>query len=467
MSTDPNLPPFARVSFRNDQYLVGARWWQESLATAANPVARRELLIALGAVGGVIAIGAFCGVVTNSSSFSSDDSNLSSDEEVKTRPSIEVQREQGWSFGTTTEPLTFDGESYSAFDRSSLDNMASDLMPTQKPLQPYYIQTLIQAVSAKPSSPDGPVEPVGPLRDALKPISTPGMSVAFGQGKGMSTLLEGAPPGRVLIVDLPGPEAVAFAAGLAEMAEPVLLFDNWPHPRGVVPSHLTLAALAYYAPLFKKAVSKRKPNAPAVFVLDRNRLASYSDETDRFDNRYMARVPPAENIKALGGKQVLYVGTNPEADDLNADFVAYAAAGLEMRTIAVSDFNLGAPPPGPASPASPGKPDAGVPTSTSSSDDYYYYGGSYDSHYFFWSDYGWGRSPRPTRGARPGGLSPASSYTAPVARTTMFNTAGAPKQRPSTFGQTMVIVNRGTGRVVGSTFSRSGSFGRSSGSWGG
>lgn len=461
MSPDPGSTssPFSRIAFRNDPLLVGARWWQESLATAANPVARREVMLAIGGISAVLVVGGLC-VGLASSASSSSDSNLESDEEVKVRESIDIQREQGWSFGTTTDPLTFDGESYAAFDRTSLDTLATDMMPTQKALQPYYLQTLVQAVSAKPSAPDGPVEPVGPLRDVLRPISTPSMTVAYGQGRAMAALLEGAPPGRVFIIDLAGPEAVAYAAGLAEAAEPVLLFDNWPHPRGVVPSHLTLAALAYYAPLFKRAIGKRKPNSPAVFVLDRNRILAYSDETDRFDNRYVARLPTADNLKALGAKQILYVGSNPETDDINADLVAFAAAGLELRTIAVSDFTLGAPPP-----ATPGvKPDAGA---TSSSDDYYYYGGSHDSTFFFWSDYGWGRSPRPTRGVRPTSLSPASTYGAPVARTTLFNGAGPAKQRPSNFGKTSVIVNRSSGRVVGSTFVRSGSFGRSSGSWGG
>ena len=38
-----------------------------------------------------------------------------------------------------------------------------------------------------------------------------------------------------LVLDLPGPEAVAVAAALAPCFDPVFVFDNWPHPLGVVP----------------------------------------------------------------------------------------------------------------------------------------------------------------------------------------------------------------------------------------
>ena len=114
------------------------------------------------------------------------------------------------------------------------------------------------------------------------------MQRAYAVGEALARLA-GWRQGLAVLVDLPGPEAVAFAAGAADVFEPVLLLDNWPHPHGVVPSHLTLAALAYYQPRF--ASQKERVVSAPLFVLDRARLTAFSEETDRFDNRYYARMP--------------------------------------------------------------------------------------------------------------------------------------------------------------------------------
>src|SRR5271170_5569626 len=77
------------------------------------------------------------------------------------------------------------------------------------------------------------------------------------------------PAGAMVVVDLPGPEAVAFAAGAASAFDPVFALDNWPHPRGVVPAHQTLAAAAYCQPLFaRRASGSAAPRWP-LLVLDR------------------------------------------------------------------------------------------------------------------------------------------------------------------------------------------------------
>src|SRR5207248_1309850 len=87
-------------------------------------------------------------------------------------------------------------------------------------------------------------------------------------------------------LDVQGPTSVAVAAGMAPGFDPVFVLDNWPHPLGVVPSHLTLGAVLYYRPLFMRLRGSRTGRAPPVFVLDRNRLARYTDEETQFDNRY-------------------------------------------------------------------------------------------------------------------------------------------------------------------------------------
>ena len=62
------------------------------------------------------------------------------------------------------------------------------------------------------------------------------MEVAYRRGKALASLFKGNAAAAMVVVDLAGPEAVAFAAGAASAFDPVFAFDNWPHPRGVVPS---------------------------------------------------------------------------------------------------------------------------------------------------------------------------------------------------------------------------------------
>jgi hypothetical protein len=148
--------------------------------------------------------------------------------------------------------------------------------------------------------------------------------------------------GVAVLADMPGHQAVAFAAGAAPAFEPVLLLDNWPHPHGVVPSHLALAALAYYQPRF--AAQSDRGAAPPLFVLDRLRLNRYSEESDRFDNRYYARAPALEALARDGVRTLVYVVATPaalpEPDDLNPVLApaGAAGAGVEVRAMALTDF---------------------------------------------------------------------------------------------------------------------------------
>ena len=115
------------------------------------------------------------------------------------------------------------------------------------------------------------------------------MEAAYARGKSLASLFASVsetgqtPAGTktALIVDLPGPEAVAFAAGAISIFDPVFLFDNWPHPRGVVHAQDTLSAAAYYQPLFADARSTSRTNARLpMFVLDRGRIATYRGRRD-------------------------------------------------------------------------------------------------------------------------------------------------------------------------------------------
>jgi hypothetical protein len=452
--------PFERTNEIDKPGIVGARWWQDSLSTA-DPIARRDALKKLLLVGGAVA---GVGVLMTMCRACGSSSGSSDDERTENRTSIDMQREYGWSFGATTEALTFNGERQEAYDPSALSRLSDDLSPAQALLRPYANPTLFQAPIALPKS-QIPEEQVKPLREVLKPIFTPAMDAAYRRGVALASVLD-APQhtDKALIVDLPGPEAVAFAAGLARRFEPVFLFDNWPHPRGVVPSHLTLAAAAYYQPLFVRMKTARRPGAPAAFVLDRARLTPYTDDKTQFDNRYIAKLPPPEGLAGLFAKKVLYVAPTSsdslELDDLNADLVGFQAAGLDVKMIAATDF----------------LPDASVASAApagTSPDEWppYYYGGSPDTHLAIYKNYGWGAPSRPVKSV-PSNVSSGFSYR-PVARPTIFSaaesaTGKATKQKPATFGTVPVVVAAATGLILGAALSRrNGSIGRGGGWFGG
>lgn len=214
-----------------------------------------------------------------------------------------------------------------------------------------------------------------------------------------------APKREAIVVDLPGRQAVGFAAGAAEFFEPILLVDNWPHPLGVVPSHEVLGELARYLPELETAKAQRSDSAPPLFVLASERLAAYSADAESFDNRYLAKLPSAAALKNLGIGRVNYVVANaqglPETGDLTEDFLAYVAAGIEVRALLGLDPDpLAAPP----------------------------------------------------------------AYR-PTARVTSH---GKGVSREDGFGKVAVLVAVGTGLVVGAKMIRSGSLNRSSGwNWGG
>ncbi|HEU4404019.1 MAG TPA: hypothetical protein VFS43_01810 [Polyangiaceae bacterium] len=467
--TNQGKPPFERRKAAEGPALVGAEWWQEGLASAANPVARRQALVALTALaGGTAVIGAGVALVAAGGGGSS------SDEEVRTPDALETQRDYGWSFGAEGEALTFDGADTAPFDRSALAALAdAGLPPAQARLRPFYQATLFEALRATPTKPRAEGEPPKPLVETITPLFTPAMGEAYRRGQALASLFEGKPPDAALFVDLPGPEAVAFAAGASGRFDPVFTFDNWPHPRGVVPAHLTLAALAYYQPLLARLAAGRAGSAPPAFVLDRNRLRPYTDEAAQFDNRYVAKVPGPDQLRTLGVAHALYVGPEgaPELDDLNDDFVTYAAAGVDVKTLAPSDFAPAnelplTPLPGGAvgSPAAPGggaSYDYGAPSGPS-----YYYGGSPASHLWFWHHYAWYPPPRPPP-VPPPRVSGGYGYR-PSPRPTLFRGfVGMQKPKPSNFGRVPVVYSRSSGTAYGPRFSgRSGSWGRSGG-WSG
>jgi hypothetical protein len=439
--SDSAEPPFQRTNVLDKPGIVGAKWWQEGLATH-DPIARRQALVAFAVIGvTLVGVGAIIAAAASDSEADTTTSLFSS---------LEMQRKYGWSFGAASEPLTFDGQSQQPFEKSALDRLVVDFSPAQSRLRRFSSPTLFQSPGALPTSvAEGDPAPAAPLRDALRPIITPAMDTAYRSGKGLASLFEGARPETAVVVDLPGPQAIAFAAGLAGIFDPCFTFENWPHPRGVVRAHLTLGAAAYYQPLFAKMLASRKQPGPAALVLDRDRLAAYTDDASQFDNRYAVKLPTAAAMKELGVKNVLYVvpskGDVAELDDLNDQLVAYASAGLSVKAVAVTDF--GPDSAAPTAVAVPGQPAPDV---------LYRYGGNAQTHQGFWSYYLWSSAMRPSPLA-PSGVSNGYSYV-PRPRTTVFSGAAA----PTGFGHVPVIVAAGTGAILGAKLPRSGSWNRAS-----
>lgn len=446
--------PFERAELLDKPGIVGARWWHKGLADAPKDASRRNaILAALGAVG-LVGVAAAIAVAADGCS---DDETA-----VQRKRALDMQRTFGWSFGAAQESVTFDGESKKPFDRAALARMSTDLRPADEGARAYYVPALFESPSAVPTLvAEGDPASITPLGNVLRPIFTPAMDRAYRSGKALASLLLAARTdsglGRdiAVIVDLDGPESVAFAAGAAEAFDPVFTFDNWPHPRGVVKAHLTLAAAAYYQPLFAR--SYLGPRA-TMFVLDRQRLSPYSDDATQFDNRHVARLPSADALLDRGVRHVLVVvpteRDTTESDDLNDDFVAFRSRRLSVGLMAANVFAADPAESKPANETEDWPP--------------YYYGGRAASHGWFWNDYPWGLPPGPAP-VEPSAPRPGKLYV-PTQRATPFSSGSASSgvsPIPDGFGTVPVVVALGTGVILGAALSRSGSWNRASGGYGG
>ena len=435
--------PFFRQMYADRDDLVGARWWQESLQRSApDRISRRNALLALALTLGPAAGGGLLAWLLSQS-----------DEVDITMDALELQRREGWNVGHAGAALRFPNASAVDIDggagwRDALGRLALELAPAQATLAPFYVPTLFQS-PADPGS--------ASLRASLTPLSPAPENRDVLRGAAIRSLFAGeqTPQDVAVILDVQGPTSVAVAAGMAPGFDPVFVLDNWPHPLGVVPSHLTLGAVLYYRPLFMRLRGSRTGRAPPVFVLDRNRLARYTDEETQFDNRYVARLPTPTNLQSLGIRRVLYIAPDQsdmrELDDLNADFVAFRDASIDVKVMPLSDLM----PPAQQTPQSHG----------------YYYGGHAHTHFLFWQTYGWhsaapGRPALTQRTASPLPQVSRGAEYRPAPRPTIFSSrtlgggAGIGKQKPSGFGRVSVRTSRSTGSITAVRTGRSGSFGR-------
>ncbi len=428
--------PFIRDNEVDEPGIVGARWWNRSVVESSATTGRR---VALGVLAfSVVGVVGICGLAVVGAARAG-----SSDEDTKEEPqkSLKLQQDLGWNFDVPTQTVAFDAAYTKDYARSALATLVDDLAPSRTSLLPFYASALFQSPEALPKIklPDGSNENIRPIAEALRPIRTPSMVEAEARGRAFGRVLARSKVTTAAIVDIDGPDAVAFAAGAAELLDPVFVFDNWPHPYGVVKAHLTLAAAVYHQPTFvaAKAARSANPVRGAIFVLDRGRLATYTDSPTQFDNRYVAKLPTGSKLGAEGYERVLYVapsGADPvESADLRQIFADYRASKLDVRAVADASFFRG-----------------------SGGDETYYFGGTPEREEAFFSHYGWGEAPPKSDTTNPASNERAKRWTPP--------SVASAEPSLAAIGLTTVAVGLATGYVWG----RSGSWNRApSGGWGG
>jgi hypothetical protein len=429
MSAANDKPPFdLQVGYDQDE-LLGARWWQDGLRAAsagrASPRGgtddtRRSALKVLFALGGFAVV---AGIAFRS--FRRSPMTIAPPVDMR---SLDLQRQNGLATGAEQESFAWPDEQATTrggvpFDRSGLERLATELRPDREADLPDYVPTLFQCFAA----PGG-----AEFTRQFRPVHSAAMAKTFLRGDAIRELFAVAERRQqwAVIVDLPGPESVAFAAALAPLARPVFTFDNWPHPRGVVPAHLTLAAAVWYRERFT-APPTSEPRA-LVYVLDRNRLAPYANEPNRFDNRYVAKLPPAASLVARDVQRVLYVVPEgvpvDELEDLSARFVEYENAGLGVRMLGLQDLTL-------ADASAAKSPGTAANTATGSSPRYYWHG-TPGYHWWFWNHYGWASRPAGVAAERPPVASFGSNWsparrTPSVANLSRFGRTSQPRSEPN------------------------------------
>ncbi len=370
-------------------------------------------------------------------------------EEDVSGDSLALQKKHGWNLGAEESRLFFrapmnqDAQGKTAW-RSFTDpkRLIDAWRPESSTWEPFLIPTLMQALDSSS------------LRTQIRPIFFPQMDKAFKRAETMRTeLLSQVTKGAntFFIVDMPGPEAVAFGAGLAGWADIIPAFDNWPHPFGVVRSHETLAAMLYYASYLQERKAKIAEPAPGVLLLDSQRLTPYTDSNTQFDNRYLATVPLPKALTQRGIENIMYIVPDrkqkTERDDLNDEFVEYKDAGLRVSIFPLSDLKEV------RERVAKTNPDGSTRTVVERN---YYYGGGFGSHLGFLMMYSF-LAPRPTAyyNYPYTGTGRPRRVTLNDTRTSTRPPNYTPRSRPTQFSGSRVGGGKGVGRAKPSGFGRS------------
>lgn len=410
---------FKLLKDANTPTVIGKAWWNEALKLSQTGDARRGVLVAAGVMGALFVVPPVCGFVLGGD----DDDD---DTRRERRRALQAQQEFGWSFGATDEVASVGVGMGPPAGSEAMDNLSAILMPKNPRWAPAWVPTLFESLAAKPTSATVPEDvrasSFRPLRDVVRPSLPSSSMTAQNEGFFLLNAITEV-KNAAIVVDLNGPDAVAYALALADVYDPVFLFDNWPHPRGVVKAHETLAAALALAPEFARKKLNRPVEAPPCFVLDRSRLAPYTDDASQFDNRSLARLPPVEMLVSAGIQNVFYVAPSTaspiDMDDVVDDLVAWKAKGIAVRAVLVDAIG---------EPVTPGRIGA------------------------FCKAHGFALPPGATAVDVP---VPGATYT-PTARSSQY----AGHHPPAGFGEVPVVVSVGTGVLLGAVLYRNGSWNR-------
>jgi hypothetical protein len=206
------------------------------------------------------------------------------------------------------------------------------------PWVPYHCVPLFAALDRLKRDAVGPAPPPGsPLRPSapaeLPPHARPGAPAPHW-----------LTPSTWTILDLAGARSVEAAAWLvgATGAQPVCTFDNWPHEHGVLKPEFALAELLRWATTLQEARSRIAPEAPPLWICERERLGERPGRPREFDNRYFlddSVLPGPGVLGRYGLERVVYVV--PEADDepladLEGYFGELLLAGIPVLRIGLN-----------------------------------------------------------------------------------------------------------------------------------
>lgn len=400
---------------------------------------------------------------------------------------LQVQRDGGWRYGATGDSLTsdryVDTDVAGSSDWTALQSSAGMLAVTTNARAYRHLvsPTLFQSLDM--------VDEGAVLGDQIRPVYDASIEEAYQRGVALADTLvrAGDVEKTFVILDLPGPESVAAATGMASLYDPAFLFDNWPHPRGLVNAHETLGAVMYFGRELSDAKAARADDAPPVLVLDHNRLRPV-DATGKndFDNRYGVELPSLEWLQKSGFERVMYVVADDtimqELDDINEDFVVFQQANLPVARLTMDSFgpvdenafkeaksayaasvkDAPAGPDGQPAVATPDDPaDSKVTEQPYHVHRHYHYGMSPFASYFFLMHFAMMRpmgyyAPMAPRGAvqprRPANYTPRPRSTAFATRYSGSKLQGVGRQRPTGIGRVTTPVNTSTGRPAGGNY---------------
>lgn len=326
-SKDPSLDSDQRTEKATDE---SAGWFDVMMSRRQFGVAAAAATVAAAGAGTLLATGCT--------------TSRSENENYQEQESLTLQQNEGWNFGASERALTLRGVSETDVAQSQRwreYNSRESLRAVFGATAAAHLLQSMSLVDALDNQSAGVA-----LSTQMQPIFRPSMEESYQKGVALADIVARLeePSKTLVILDLPGPESVAAATGMASLVDPVLHFDNWPHPHGVVPSHETLGALLYYAPELDDAKAVRGENAPTVLVLDRQRLPEGPiDEKNGFDNRYGVMLPSLDELQAAGFNDVLYVvptENDEELDDLNEFFAALSKRDGEVKRLSMDAFQL-------------------------------------------------------------------------------------------------------------------------------